>query len=110
MADLTWTNKPQVVNIYTSLYVPFTITVDLSVTLTDQTVTAKVIPASGAADVDMTVTVTSIPLGQYTISLTLAQITALGEGKHFWHNEYSTATTGQPTFGGAFVVAKLPQA
>ena len=109
MADLTWANKPQVVNIYTSLYTPFTITADLSVALTGQTVTAEVISGSTGTATAITVTVTSIPNGEYTMSLTLAQITALGEGKHFWHNEYSTATTGQPLFGGDFIIAKLPK-
>jgi hypothetical protein len=103
MTDLVISELPQRIDIKVSAGSNFSSSIDFDFNTTGYTVTAYVnygLPDQQA----FTVAVVSLALGQYTISLTAAQITALGSGSHKWYLHYTNGTTSRRAFSGVFLI------
>src|SRR3990167_2807901 len=80
--------------------------VDFDIVLTGYTFSAKVEHA--ATTTDITVTSTNLAVGQITMSLTDAQITAIGAGSHRWYLTWTTGTTSRRVLAGVFTIKPYP--
>jgi hypothetical protein len=99
----TLTQTPAAVNIEVAVDDSFSSLVDLSISLAGYTVTAFVDKNDGTQTA-FTVTTTDLANGQITISLTKAQITAIGAGVHHWYLRYGNGTIERRAFAGLFTV------
>lgn len=98
---------PAHVNIRVAIDDSFSSLIDLSISLTGYTVTAFVEKTDGTTQA-FTVTNTDLAAGQVTISLTAAQVTAIGEGAHKWYYKYINGSIARRAFAGQFQVIKYP--
>ena len=105
MAELE--QLPSEVNISAVLRDSFTSDIDFDIDMTGYVVTAYVDIIAGDQEA-FTVAVTSLALGTFTISLTAAQMAAIGLGIHGWYLQWTiTATSAVRTaFAGTFTVTK----
>lgn len=83
----------------------FTLPFDYNISLTGYTITAVVHPADGSADVSFAVANTDLAAGQFSISLTKAQVTGLGVDRHEWClTMVDTATKERTYHKGKFII------
>jgi hypothetical protein len=94
---------PANVNIEVAIDDSFSSLVDFSIVLTGYTVTAYVDKNDGTQTA-FTIATTDLAAGQVTISLTKAQITALGAGVHHWFLRYGNGTIERRALAGNFTV------
>ena len=81
---------------------------DSDINLTGYTFVAKV-QASGGTETTITVTNTDLTNGQITLSLTTAQITAIGEGAHNWYLTWTVGGLPRRAVAGDFIIKRFPQ-
>jgi hypothetical protein len=105
MTAVTLEQVPAEVHIEVAVDDSFSSLVDLSISLTGYTVTAVVEHNSGSTT-SFTVVNTDLSAGQVTISLTKAQITAIGVGVHHWYLRYGNGTVERRAFAGDFRVVQ----
>jgi len=104
MTDLN--QKPALIDIYVASDDSFSSLVDFDIVLTGYTVTAKVM--HDGTSTAFTVVDTDLSAGQITISLTQAQITAIGVGKYKWYLHYVKTTTSRRALSGSFNIINYP--
>lgn len=104
MADLT--EIPGELNIKWTVGSDFSKLLDFDIVLTGYTFSAKVVHASTTTDI--TVANTDLSVGQITLSLTDAQIDAIGAGVHKWYLTWTTGTTSRRVLAGDFEIVNYP--
>ncbi len=83
----------------------FSLPFDYNVSLTGWTITPVVHPADGSSDVSFAVANTDLAAGQFSISLTKAQVTALGVGEHTWCLNMVNVSAQERTYHqGKFII------
>lgn len=104
MADLE--QIPGELNIKVGLGDDFSKLIDFDIVLTGYTFVGKV--EHNGTTTDITFTNTDLSAGQVTISLTDAQITAIGAGVHRWYMAWTTGTTTRRVLAGTFEIVSYP--
>jgi hypothetical protein len=103
MTDIT--QMPAEVNLKfcTADYMSYLLDFDMS--LAGYTFSAKV---EHSTSTDITVTNTDLAAGKITISLTNAQITAIGTGSFLWYLDLTTGATKRRYLAGTFTIESYP--
>jgi hypothetical protein len=80
---------------------------DFDIVLTGYTFVGKVEESDGTTT-DITFTNTDLSTGKVTLSLTDAQIAAIGAGLHRWYMAWTVSTATRRVFAGRFEVVSYP--
>jgi len=98
---------PSEINISAVFRDSFTSDIDFDIDMTGYVVTAYVDILHGDQE-EFTIVVTSLALGQFTMSLTAVQMAAIGVGAHGWYLQWVITATGavRTAFAGTFKVSK----
>ena len=91
MAD--YEQLPGELNIKTSISDDLSILLDFDIDLTGYTFTANMLKAGTETATALTVTNTSLPSGQITISTTNTTLATLGSGIHRWYLKWINPST-----------------
>lgn len=83
--------------------------VDFSIDLTGYTFAAKVVRIPDETITDIAVANTNLATGQIALSLTDAQITALGVGNHRWYLIWTIGSASRRVLAGGFAIKAYPQ-
>lgn len=87
----------------------FSLLLDFDISLTGYTFAASVVKRNDNSLTAIAVTNTNLATGQITLSLTDAQVTALGTEQHKWYLVWTTGTSSRRVLAGNFTVkAYLP--
>jgi hypothetical protein len=106
MADFT--QIPGELNIEVGLGDDLSMLIDFDIVLTGYTFIGKVIHIDGVTETNITITNTDLSTGKITISMTDAQIDAIGAYECRWYLEWTTGTASRRVLAGKFTIIKYP--
>ena len=107
MTELT--QQPATLNITISIDDDFSYLVDFDINLTGYTFAGAVVKyPENSVETAISIATTDLTNGQITISLTDAQITALGQGVHKWYLTWTVSGLSRRVLAGDFTIRKYP--
>jgi hypothetical protein len=102
----TLSQMPAELDIETTTRDDFSALLDFDISLVGYTFTSYV--EHGTSTTAITVTNTSLANGQITISLTNAQLAAIGQDKHKWYLSWNDGTNDRAVLAGTFRINNYP--
>ena len=104
----TLDQQPAKLDITISIDDDFSYLVDFDISLTGYTFSANVVKKLDGSETAISIATTDLASGQITISLTDAQIAALGEDKHKWYLTWTVSGLSRRVLAGDFTIRKYP--
>jgi len=98
----TYEQLPGTLNIVTTTQDDLSILLDFDISLTGYTFVSYV--QYGSSQTAITVTNTNLAAGQITLSLTDAQLTAIGNGTYGWYLKWNNGTADRKILAGEFTI------